>query len=135
LSVKRLLIVEDDPWVLRTLCGTLRRRGSRIDSATTVRGAREKTRHTAYDAILCEHHLSDGSGLELLCWLRWQRRISVPFLLIARSEEFSAAHARDFGVLAPPLRADRLLAGLQALVRDAADGILACQIPFAAEVA
>lgn len=136
LKVQRLLIVEDHPWVLQTLCGALKREGCHIESATTLRAARERIlEDDPYDAVICEHHLTDGTGLELLGWLRWQQHIPVPFLLIARNEKLAMRHARHFTVLRPPLRADRLLTSLTSLVEEEADGMLSCQIPFAAEAA
>lgn len=135
LNVKRLLVVEDHPLVLRMLCHALRRRGSHIESATTLRSAQKRIlEDDPYDAVICEHALSDGAGLELLGWLRWQQHIPVPFLLITRNENLEVSRHPDVQVLRPPLGPDRLLATLNALVRHEAQGVLACQIPFAAEV-
>jgi hypothetical protein len=69
-----------------------------------------------------------------LGWLRWQQQIPVPFLLIARSDTLIAQSGDDFGILAPPLGPDRLLASLNSLLRHETEGMLICQIPFAAEV-
>jgi DNA-binding response OmpR family regulator len=135
LIANRLLVVEDHPWVLQTLCGALRRPGSHIESATTLRAARRRIlEDDPYDAVICEHHLSDGTGMALLGWLRWQQQIPVPFLLIARRDRLIAQRGDDFEVLAPPLGQDRLLASLNSLLRHETEGMLICQIPFAAEV-
>ena len=134
LTVNRLLIVEDHPWVLQALCGALRLSGCQIESATTLRAARERIlEDDPFDAIICEHQLSDGSGMHFLGWLRWQQSISVPFLLISRNENLVARHARHFTVLRPPVRADRLLNSLSSLLSEDSGGVLTRQIPFAAE--
>lgn len=130
--MKRLLVVEDHPWVLQSICSVLRRSGMAIASATTVRHAQKRIlEDDPYDGVICEHHLSDGTALGLLGWLRWQQRIGIPFLLVARNEAFTSRYAQSFEVLAPPVRADRLLARLNSMLDD--EGMLTCQIPFAAE--
>lgn len=135
LIADRLLVVEDHPWVLQKLCSALKRCGSHIESATTLRAARQRVlEDDPYDAVICEHHLSDGSGLEFLGWLRWQQHIPVPFLLIARSDKLAVPRVPDFEVLSPPLGPDRLLASLSSLLRHETAGMLICQIPFAGEI-
>jgi CheY-like chemotaxis protein len=134
-NVSRLLIVEDHQWVLHRLCSTLRSGGAHIESATTLRAAKTRVcEDDPFDAIVCEQRLSDGTGLELLGWLRWQQHIPVPFLLVTRNPSLTAAYAEDFSVLRPPLRPDRLLASLKSLLHHQAQGVIACQIPFAGEL-
>jgi len=132
--VKRLLVVEDHPWVLQTLCRALRTHGAHIESATTLRTARERiAADDPFDVVICEQHLSDGTALELLGWLRWQQHIPVPFLLIARSDRLRSPFSHDVTILAPPFGTDRLLASLNSLLRHETNGIIARQIPFAGE--
>jgi CheY-like chemotaxis protein len=104
-----------------------------VDTVGTLQEARERLAATGYDAIICEHHLPDGNGLELLGWMRGRHHTSTPFLLIERSAHFSARYGRAFTTLAPSGR--RLLASLHELIRSESEGILSCQIPFAAEAA
>jgi DNA-binding response OmpR family regulator len=131
--VKRLLVIEDHPWVLQVLCRAFQKTGWRIESATTLRQARELiSASDPFDLVVCEQHLSDGNGLELLAWLRWQQHIAVPFLLITRSDSISYNYAHDFSIIAKPFRDSELLASVHRLLRTEAGGIIARQIPFAA---
>ena len=120
---------------MQKLCAALRRGGARIQSATNLEQARQRIlEDEAYDIVICEHHLADGTGFELLGWLRWQQHIPVPFLLIARSESSAMQYMQDFSILVPPIQADRLLASVNALLREQTEGMLTCQIPFAGEI-
>lgn len=131
--MKRLLVIEDHPWVLQALMRVLRPSGAHIESATTLRSARRRVLDDdPYDVVICEHHLSDGTGFEFLTWLRWQQHIPVPFLLIARNPDLQYHSLEDFSILSPPIEPQRLLASLNALVARTG-GLIACQIPFAGE--
>jgi DNA-binding response OmpR family regulator len=97
-----------------------------------LRDARERIlADDPYDIVICEQHLSDGNGLELLGWLRWQQDIPVPFLLITRNERVTADCAWEFSVIARPFRTHDLLASVRRLLAAQSDGIIARQIPFA----
>jgi DNA-binding response OmpR family regulator len=133
--VKRLLLIEDHPWVLRVLCDALSRTGAHIESATTLRSARDRIVNDApHDLIVCEQHLSDGSGLEMLGWLRWQQQISVPFLLITRNHEATAAYDVDFAIINQPFSRRELLACVNRLLQTHVRGLIARQVPFAASL-
>jgi DNA-binding response OmpR family regulator len=129
----RLLVIEDHPVVLQVLCRVLRCGGAHIASATTVRSAKQRVMEDdPYDVVICENQLSDGTALELLGWLRWQQQIGIPFLLIARKTGMDFEPLADFSVLETPFRPEHLLARLDALLCSA-EGLIARQIPFAAE--
>ncbi|HMJ91163.1 MAG TPA: response regulator [Candidatus Acidoferrum sp.] len=130
--MKRLLVVEDHPWILRTLCDSLRCDATHIESATTLRSARQRVlADDPYDLVICEQHLSDGNGLEFLGYLRWHEKIDVPFLLITRNDQVTADYDSDFGVITKPFETIELLASVHRLLRAQARGIIARQVPFA----
>lgn len=119
--------------MLRVLCEAFSRTGAHIESATTLRSARERVLNDdPYDLIVCEQHLSDGGGLELLGWLRWHQHIRVPFLLITRNEVAAAGYNADFSIINKPFARDELLSCVNRLLRSHARGIIARQVPFAA---
>lgn len=62
---ERILIVDDEPHLLETLEEILRQEGYEVDSARTGKEALEKLRHTAYDVVIIDHYLPDGTGLAL----------------------------------------------------------------------
>lgn len=134
--MKRLLVVEDHPWVSRAICAKLAAPGTRVVRAENLEEARARIRRDAsYDAVICEQHLADGSGLELLGWLRWHLRIPTPFLLIARDDLFVSTHERELELPARTPDSAGLLLRLQRLLNSERAGILAGQIPFAGEAA
>ena len=69
-----ILVIDDEPD-LRTLYElTLLREGYRVDTAASVREARESLRAQRYDVVLTDMRLPDGFGMEVLADLRAQQR-------------------------------------------------------------
>ncbi len=62
---ERILIIDDEPHLLATLEEILRQEGYEVDSARTGKEALERLRHAAYDVVIVDHHLPDGTGLGL----------------------------------------------------------------------
>lgn len=60
------LIVDDEPDLLGLLALTLKRMNIDSDPAQTLRNAREKLHHRAYDLCLTDLKLPDGDGLALV---------------------------------------------------------------------
>ncbi|MBX3248774.1 MAG: response regulator [Myxococcales bacterium] len=65
---QRILIVEDDDGVRDLLVTTLRLRGLAVDAARTAEEAMSLEQR--YDVALVDLTLGDGSGLEVVRWLR-----------------------------------------------------------------
>ncbi|MDH4425449.1 MAG: sigma-54 dependent transcriptional regulator [Acidovorax sp.] len=69
-----ILVIDDEPD-LRTLYElTLLREGYRVETASSVREAREQLRNQKFDAVITDMRLPDGFGMELLQDLREQQR-------------------------------------------------------------
>lgn len=83
----RVLIVEDHPLVVRSLGWVLG--DLAYDACPTLADARRLLATHAYDAILLDVFLPDGSGIELLTWLRTTR--DTPVLVLTADER--VAHA------------------------------------------
>src|SRR5229473_381453 len=65
LIMPSLLIVDDEPNILSSLESALGREGYQVESAATLADARARLRE-AYDFVLLDVRLPDGSGLDLL---------------------------------------------------------------------
>ncbi len=65
-SVDRVLVVEDDPALLRLLVRYLQRAGMEIEGAETAALAVERFVPGAYSCVLADLTLPDGSGLDLV---------------------------------------------------------------------
>jgi DNA-binding response OmpR family regulator len=61
----RLLIVEDEPDLADVVARGLRRDGHAVDVAESVASAELKLRSAAYDLVVLDWNLPDGSGLHL----------------------------------------------------------------------
>lgn len=65
-----LLLVEDDASTLAVLARLLRQDGHRVEEATTVNQARQAAAAQAFDAVVSDIGLPDGSGLDLMAGLQ-----------------------------------------------------------------
>ena len=118
----RLLIVEDEPDLLRALCRALREDGYAVDTAEDGEDARYKAIENDYDAIVLDWMLPVLSGLEVLAALRQTKNTPV-LMLTAKSAvnhriEGLNAGADDY--LAKPIDINELRARLRALIRRSA---------------
>ena len=57
-----ILVIDDEPSVLRALTGLLRRDGYRVDTASNGRDALVQLQERPYDVILCDLHMPDLDG-------------------------------------------------------------------------
>ncbi|WP_457574581.1 sigma-54-dependent transcriptional regulator [Desulfolithobacter sp.] len=66
LSGLRLLVLDDDPFIRRSLGRALRGLGGKVSTAGSLREARLRMTEITFDVILADLKLHDGSGLDLL---------------------------------------------------------------------
>ena len=93
-----LLVDDDEEWLqlATTLLEDVER--FRVETATSVASSRKQIQTTAYDCIVCDYQLQDGTGLDLLDELR-NDQTETPFVLVtSRGDEFVAAEAIRRGV-------------------------------------
>jgi DNA-binding NarL/FixJ family response regulator len=105
ISLSPALVVEDDPAMqerLRYVLSTLGCDDTRIAVADSVAGAQQLLGAQAWGVVLVDIGLTDGSGLELIGWLRVHHP-GVPAVVISawRTEEiiFAALRAGAIGYL------------------------------------
>jgi diguanylate cyclase (GGDEF)-like protein len=115
-----LLVVDDEPAVLALLVAQL---GGEFDVATAsgVTQARQVFTHRPADVVLTDLNLRDGSGLQLLDWVRQASPTSARVLLSGSARVEDAVEAvngsRVHRLLLKPWRADELTAALRAVAR------------------
>jgi DNA-binding response OmpR family regulator len=78
--MKRLLLVEDDESLGATLQERLKKEGYRVDWATSLRSARECFVKEAFDLVILDVGLPDGTGTQFAKEIRSQSR--VPFIFV-----------------------------------------------------
>lgn len=115
-----VLLVEDDPLVLRSLTRHLRSRGLSCTAANSVEAALRSEQN--FSAAIIDINLPDGCGLSLYEQLRARGQTLVPVFFSATVDGEEIARAEGLGEFVPksdgPLRAvDRVLATLPEVTR------------------
>lgn len=62
----KILIVDDDEDAVALLSMLLERQGWQVESATSLEDGQQALRDRAYDVLIADLHLPDGSGFNLL---------------------------------------------------------------------
>lgn len=118
----RILVIEDDPHLLRSLAATLREENYAVDTAEDGEDGLYKAKEGDYDAIVLDVMLPRLNGWEVLTKLRPARKTPV-LMLTARDTVPDRIKGLDAGAddyLTKPFDIDELLARLRALIRRAA---------------
>jgi len=66
----RLLVADDEPRLLETLCSILRDKGFEVDEAMDGDAVCQQLQDNAYDLILLDIRMPGKSGLEIMAWLK-----------------------------------------------------------------
>jgi len=115
----RVLVVEDEPGLLRALEITLRARGYQVASSTDGRSALAEAARRPPDAVLLDLGLPDLDGTEIIQHLRaWT---AVPVLVLSgrggSGDKIGALDAGADDYVTKPFAMEELLARLRALLR------------------
>ncbi|MCW2781641.1 MAG: kdpE [Marmoricola sp.] len=117
----RILVVDDEPAILRTLAIGLRAHGHDVLTAADGRTALDAIREDDPDLVILDLGLPDLSGVEVLKQLRSWTRLPV-IVLSARTESTDKVEALDVGAddyVTKPFGMDELLARIRAAGRRA----------------
>src|SRR5258706_2437507 len=118
----RVLVVEDEPRLLRNLAKALREEGYAVDTADAGDDGLFKAETYNYDAVVLDVMLPRIDGWEVLARLRKQEQTPV-LMLTARDATKDRVKALDPGAddyLIKPFAPPELLARLRALIRRSA---------------
>ncbi len=119
--MSRILVVDDDVTLLRTLVLNLRTRHYEVDAVPTGREALTVAAQTPPDLAIVDLGLPDMDGLEVIAVLR--ERSSLPILVLsARTEPHDKVAALDAGSddhISKPFGMEELLARVRAGLRRA----------------
>jgi two-component system KDP operon response regulator KdpE len=119
MSQPRILVVDDEPQILRALETTLRGAGYEVETAATAEEALAKAAARPPEAIVLDLVLPDRDGVEVCRELRtWTK---APILLLSVvTDEHEKVEALDAGAddyVTKPFGVDELLARLRAALR------------------
>jgi two-component system KDP operon response regulator KdpE len=119
----RVLVVDDEPQIVRGLQVILRNEGYRVEEATTKQEALDSVSVRPPDAIVLDLVLPDGNGLEVCREIR--RWSQVPILVLsAVGDEQQKVLALDAGAddyVTKPFGSEELLARMRAVLRRRSD--------------
>lgn len=118
----RLLLVEDEPHLLRTLARALREAGYAVDTSEDGEEGLYKAENTEYDAVVLDVMLPKLDGWQVLTRFRRTKRTPV-LMLTARDTTQDRVRGLDSGAddyLVKPFDLAELLARLRALIRRSA---------------
>ncbi|MFC6887201.1 MULTISPECIES: response regulator [Actinomadura] len=118
----RVLVVDDEPQIVRALRINLRARGYEVDAAADGRAALDLAARRHPDVVLLDLGLPDMDGTDVIKGLRgW---LSVPIIVLsarhASAEKVEALDAGADDYVTKPFGMDELLARLRAAVRRSA---------------
>ncbi|MYQ46815.1 response regulator [Streptomyces sp. SID4985] len=117
----RVLVVDDEPQIVRALVINLKARQYEVDSAADGRTALELAASRHPDVVVLDLGLPDMDGVEVIRGLRGWTRVPV-LVLSARHSSDEKVEALDAGAddyVTKPFGMDELLARLRAAVRRA----------------
>jgi len=118
--VRTVLLVDDEPGVRTALGIALRRGGMAVEEAGSLDEARRRCETRSHDAVVADYRLGDGTGLDLLRWLRGRRPLT-PFVMITAygTVPLTVSAMRDGAthVLAKPVEPDALIGVLEGATR------------------
>ncbi len=107
----RLLLVDDDPTVIRAYGGALARHGVTVETASNGKEAAERVKGASFDVILTDIAMPEMTGIEFLKAVR-AYDLDVPVILMTGEPSLdSAVRAVEYGAfryLAKPVAANEL---------------------------
>jgi two-component system KDP operon response regulator KdpE len=119
---QRVLVMGDEPQILRALETTLRVEGYEVETAATAQQALAQAAMRPPDAVILDVVLPDGSGTDVCRELRTWTRVPI-VILSAVGDEREKVRALDAGAddyVTKPFGGEELLARLRAVMRRAA---------------
>ena len=123
MSADRVLVVDDEPQIVRGLRVVLRGAGYEVESAQTKSQALDVVAVRPPDAMVLDLVLPDGSGVEVCAEVR--RWSALPIIVLsALGDEREKVKALDAGAddyVTKPFGTDELLARLRAVMRRASE--------------
>jgi two-component system KDP operon response regulator KdpE len=122
-NATRVLVVDDEPEIVRALTIVLRGAGYAVEAARTKAGALQAVATRPPEAVVLDLVLPDGDGVAVCRDIRSWSRLPI-LVLSAVGDEREKVRALDAGAddyVTKPFGTDELLARLRAVLRRAPD--------------
>ena len=121
-ATMRILVVEDEPDLLKSMAQALREEGYAVDTAINGEDGLFNAENTDYDAIVLDVMMPKVDGWEVLARLRKTKKTPV-LMLTARDQSRDRVRGLDTGAddyVVKPFDLPELFARLRALIRRSA---------------
>ena len=118
----RILVVEDEPDLLRSIAQALREEGYAVDTAGNGEDGLFSAENSDYDAVVLDVMMPKMDGWEMLARLRKSKKTPV-LMLTARDQSRDRVRGLDTGAddyVVKPFDLPELFARLRALIRRSA---------------
>lgn len=128
--MSRVLVVDDEPQILRALGTNLKVRGYEVDLAPTGERALEIAAQRPPDAVILDLGLPGIDGVEVIGGLRGWTQVPI-IVLSVRGEEADKVGALDAGAddyVTKPFAMGELLARLRAALRRVSPDVVAASV-------
>src|SRR5438105_2010080 len=122
-NATRVLVVDDEPEIVRGLTIVLRDAGYAVESASTKAGALASVSNRPPEALVLDLVLPDGDGVSVCKEIRRWSRLPI-LVLSAVGDEREKVRALDAGAddyVTKPFGTEELLARLRAVLRRSPD--------------
>jgi two-component system, OmpR family, response regulator MprA len=134
MAAQRILIVDDDPALRRTLDRVLRLATYEVEQASHGQQALDLLERGRYGAVVLDYSMAQPNGVEVCRRLRARGDKTPVIMLTAReavSDRVDGLEAGADDYLTKPFAIEELLARLRALLRRTTSGAAASELRFA----
>jgi two-component system OmpR family response regulator len=124
----RILIIEDEPTLKKTLLEGLKEYGYQSDEVDTLKDAEYYLDIRNYDLILMDWMLPDGNGIDLIAQIKHKSSKTIVVVLSARDDNSSEVEAFKRGAddyIRKPFDFEVLIARIEARLRFGGSNIIA----------
>jgi len=118
-STQRILLVEDEPGLREVLTLALEGAGFYCEPASGIEEGRRALQEASFDGVLSDLKLKDGSGIELLTWMKEQGLETPVVIMTAYATTETTVQALNQGAvdfITKPFKHEDLIASLKGLL-------------------
>jgi two-component system response regulator PilR (NtrC family) len=118
-STQRILLVEDEPGLREVLTLALEGAGFACEAAAGIEEGQRALREATFDGVLSDLKLKDGSGIELLTWMKEQGLETPVVIMTAYATTETTVQALNQGAvdfITKPFKHEDLIATLKGLL-------------------
>ena len=90
---ERVLVVDDDPTILRAFSRTVKQAGWRVDTADSASSALKLAKKNSYHVVVADHQMPEMTGEQLIALLR-QQQPNARYIVMTGHCDFAVAACR-----------------------------------------